>query len=117
MTKDTTEQYAALKAAGRMTGAEATRFAMEASAQARFVHTPEQMRALAAQNDAQIAKRLPRTREHRIAKHNAAALRAAADEVDRLRAVIANAPHESHCSIHPAFGYTPNCTCWKAKSP
>lgn len=62
-------------------------------------------------------------------------INAAADEVDRLRAyeafnehsaewweaqveslrsLIENAPHDSRCTIHPEPGYTPNCTCWKA---
>lgn len=36
------------------------------------------------------------------------ALGTAADEVDRLRAVIENAPHREHCRPHIA------CICWKA---
>jgi hypothetical protein len=37
------------------------------------------------------------------------------EQRDQLRAALENAPHDSRCTIHPEPGYTPNCTCWKAK--
>lgn len=87
--------------------------------------TPEQMRALA---DAEANRRDDRQDPYWTSKA-IKALRAAADEVgrlranvarrdvkldnyavdlDRLRAVIENAPHREHCRPHIA------CTCWKA---
>lgn len=44
-------------------------------------------------------------------------LSAAADEVDRLRAVVENAPHGDGCEMAwPAVDRKPTdtCTCWKA---
>lgn len=47
---------------------------------------------------------------------------AAADELDRLRAVIENAPHDPLCQWDrtDALAYrgrVSNCTCWKADAP
>lgn len=49
---------------------------------------------------------------------------AAADEVDRLRAVIENAPHSYDCERVDRDGYQEpsddpfvTCTCWKANAP
>lgn len=77
--------------------------------------TPEQMRALAAKMLATadwVRDEMPDLAEEM--EDGTIALRAAADEVDRLRAVIENAPHVPACNSN--FG-TPGrwpCTCWKA---
>ncbi|PZE66910.1 hypothetical protein DEI83_06270 [Curtobacterium sp. MCBD17_021] len=46
---------------------------------------------------------------------------ASADELDRVRSVIANAPHDNHCPVSDrgayfgtTYPYAPRCTCWKA---
>jgi hypothetical protein len=41
-------------------------------------------------------------------------LRTAADEVDRLRAVIENAPHGWDCTFGRRGQWRVPCTCWKA---
>lgn len=44
-----------------------------------------------------------------------AALRNGADEMDRLRVVMDNAPHDSGCQYSFLPGDKPRrCTCWKA---
>lgn len=45
-------------------------------------------------------------------------LTAAADEVDRLRAVIENAPHDVECNEGNVWrdGSFMTCTCWKAEA-
>lgn len=74
--------------------------------------TPEQMRDIADGVDAcdhigDVDALMPEV---------TAALRAAADEVDRLRAVIENAPHWPSCVHYAATWQTIGdpCTCWKA---
>lgn len=42
------------------------------------------------------------------------ALDTAADEVDRLRAVVEDAPHDRYCGLERAQQGTNYCTCWKA---
>lgn len=73
--------------------------------------TPTQMRSLASDLDA-VDMALPKTSGHGVhIMFGADALRAAADEVDRLRAVIENAPHQLDCSSETHAGH---CDCWKA---
>lgn len=83
--------------------------------------TPEQMRARADENAewAQVAFGLPnREQDARELLLNAGMFRAAADEVDRLRAVIESAPHAGDIGVcnRDRNGYSPHliCTCWKA---
>jgi hypothetical protein len=77
---------------------------------------PDQLRALA--EDASAAALASST--HPVDRvqscRYAAALRAAADEVDRLRAVIENAPHENTRAnpCNAALFESATCTCWKA---
>jgi len=49
-----------------------------------------------------------------------AARGAATDEVDRLRGVLENAPHDDRCPSaqnEPGLHFTDECTCWKAEAP
>lgn len=68
--------------------------------------TPEQMRALARELEGGHWAGAADTRA-------AAALRAAADEIDRLREMIEETPHMPACSsLSPRVGFA--CDCWKA---
>lgn len=70
--------------------------------------TPKEMRALA-----EIGPAMETGEYYNVdswIQDATSALRAAADEVDRLRTVVENAPHESWC---PTRNFKP-CTCWKA---
>lgn len=77
---------------------------------------PEQMRALAGQLESNAdAHQEPAGTERRRA---AAALRAAADELDRLRYLIKSQQHDDLCAVWHINGGTDDdgCTCWKAEA-
>lgn len=81
--------------------------------------TPEQMRVLAAQHEE--AQRFEDDVPFEVRDATGPTLRAAADEVDRLRSVIENAPHAADCraQFHGGDRYGNGgdisyCICWKA---
>lgn len=61
-----------------------------------------------------LAKRIEGYHSWNDEAEAADALRAAADEVDRLRAVIENAPHGYPCAVTQQLRGDHPCTCWKA---
>lgn len=69
--------------------------------------TPEQLRGMAEALDGEA--RMFRPEDVVIERQSADMLRAAADKVDRLRAVIENAPHTGLCQWNRDWP----CTCWK----
>lgn len=80
--------------------------------------TPEQMRTLA---DTAANLTVDNDWDATVLAEVMTALRAAADEVDRLRAVIENAPHAADCraQFHGGDRYGNGgdvryCICWKA---
>jgi hypothetical protein len=75
--------------------------------------TSERMRALASDLDA-VDMALPQSSGFGVhVLLSADALRAAADEVDRLRKVIEDAPHDPICAIRARIYALRHCTCWK----
>lgn len=48
--------------------------------------------------------------------HKSQLAESAADEVDRLRAVIENAPHGSNCVWRALRAQDRYCTCWKVEA-
>lgn len=78
--------------------------------------TPEQMRTLGDRAQQWSDRAGIKHKPGQTLAEFAAALRAAADEVDRLRTVIENAPHAPKCVQYAAAWQTIGepCTCWKA---
>jgi hypothetical protein len=66
--------------------------------------TPEQMRALAVTHFPDAGRR---------ERELMAALRTAADELDRLRKKMRDAPHHRNCDLIASRG---PCICWKANA-
>lgn len=74
--------------------------------------TPEQMRGMAEALDGEA--RMFRTEDVVIERQSADMLRAAAEEVDRLRSIVAESPsHARVCAWHATHADL-DCTCWKA---
>lgn len=75
--------------------------------------TPEQMRALADEGDERALDIL--TRSPGAVHKLTAALRAAANEAERIDVVIGSASHDRYCGLERAQQRTDYCNCWKAE--